>query len=166
MEFYISSEGFKVSTNRAIFGFLSDFGAPGKTDGMDFYQVKNLLYAETKRLWGEPRLAIMIQNYFPFMPLSQEEMEELVKRKLSEICKEAFPRLRVFITREAVRNVVSSIQTDYHFEYGRGVYKYLINYVIPELDVISRENEEKREVLIDVMGKSLKFTHELVLQEL
>jgi hypothetical protein len=44
--------------------------------------------------------------------------------------------------------------------------EYLINYVIPELDVISRENEEKREVLIDVMGKSLKFTHELVLQEL
>lgn len=135
--YVVTSKGKKVSTKACLFGLISDFGQEGRTENMAVEELEKLVINHTKILWNSsPKASQLIQYTFPFLSLSDSELEKVIEYK---IVKETPSRLKgkinsLSITSGCLAYIRKHIRSTFPHENGRGVDKWITVFFLPKLN--------------------------------
>jgi len=128
----------KVSTNRAIFGFISDFGQEGRTQDMSFSQLEELVIVHTSQLWDlDAKQVQLIQYTFPFVTLSNAEIENILNYTIIKTIPSENLRKyhiqKVTVSPSAIIWMRQMFRKKYPLENGRGASNYMTTELLPRL---------------------------------
>jgi len=106
----------------------------GKTEGMSFYELEKEVEEKSEELWGGQQ-SQLIKHTFPFKPLSNDDLEAIVRYQLKKLPQS--PRFKAIcqieLTTEAGNHIVTQLRRRHPHENGRGVKKWIEKYLFPIL---------------------------------
>jgi ATP-dependent Clp protease ATP-binding subunit ClpA len=130
----------KIDKSKAIIGLVSDFGMEGLSLNRTFEEMEDFVLQHTRKLWStDPKLAQLIQYTFPFVSLTNEDLEQLVRYRATKVLTslERFSKYieKISIQESAVKWIRHSAKSKFPHENGRGIDKWIDKYLVPQLGV-------------------------------
>lgn len=75
----------KVSMDKAIFIFISDFGSEGYTHNMTVQDIMTLVRVESEKQWQNYKQISLIQHIVPFLPMTKEGVQHQVQHLIENL---------------------------------------------------------------------------------
>jgi len=136
-DYVVKKDGSRLYKNEAIIGLVSDFGREGRTKDLTLEELEELVNQHTRELWdSDPKQIQLIQYTFPFVSLSDEDLEMLLRYLITvKLPNESlFPNQvkSIQVSETALSWMRYKVRKIFPNENGRGADKY-VDRLIPKL---------------------------------